>query len=112
MKKAKGKYQGAKGKNPALNFFDKSGKAFRNNLCLLIFAFCLLLSSAAAQDRININSASAEELSRLPYVGKTVAERIIEHRRKHGAFKHPQDIIIIKGLSGKRYREIAHLIRI
>lgn len=86
---------------------------FRSTIafCFLLFAFCLLLSSAAAQERINLNTASAAELTRLPYVGKTVAERIIEYRQKHGGFKRPQDIIIIKGLSGKRYREIAHLIR-
>ena len=62
--------------------------------------------------RINLNTASAAELIRLPYVGQTVAQRILEHRRKHGAFKRPQDIIIIKGLSAKRYRQIAHLIRL
>ena len=49
---------------------------------------------------------------RLPYVGQTVARRILEYRRKHGPFKRSQDIIIIKGLSAKRYREVAHLIRI
>lgn len=96
----------------ALEFFTKAAQPFRMNFCLLLFAFCLLPFSANAQEKININSASIEELSRLPYVGKTVAERILEYRRKHGAFKHPQDIIIIKGLSGKCYREIAHLIRI
>jgi competence ComEA-like helix-hairpin-helix protein len=111
--KAKGKYQKAKGKRSALCFsFDKSGVAFRTNFCFLIFAFCLLLSSASAQERINLNTASAAELMRLPYVGQTAANRILEHRRKHGNFKRPQDIIIIKGLSAKRYRQIAHLIRI
>ena len=112
MKKANIKRQKAKGKNAALLFFLERAQPIKFNFCLLIFAFCLLLFPATAQEKININTASIEELSRLPYVGKTVAERILEHRRKHGAFKHPQDIIIIKGLSGKRYREIAHLIRI
>jgi competence protein ComEA len=79
---------------------------------LLLFAFCLLLSPGRAQERINLNTASAEELTRLPFVGATVAQRILEHRRKHGDFKRPQDLIIIKGLSAKRYRQIAHLIRI
>lgn len=83
-------------------------------VCLLLYcaAFCLLLSSVRAQDRINLNTASTAELMRLPYVGQTVASRILEHRRKHGTFKRPQDLIIIKGLSAKRYRQIAHLIRI
>jgi competence ComEA-like helix-hairpin-helix protein len=87
----------------------------RNHLrhfCLLIFAFCLLISQVFAQDRININSASHEELMRLPFVGAKVADKILEYRRKHGAFLHPQDLIVIKGLSAKRYKNIAHLIRV
>ena len=62
--------------------------------------------------RVNLNTASAAELMRLPFVGNTVAQRILGHRQKHGGFKRPQDLIIIKGLSAKRYRQIAHLIRI
>ncbi len=80
--------------------------------CPLLFAFFLLLSPVRAQEQINLNTAPIEELMRLPYVGHTVANRILEYRRKHGGFKHPQDIIIIKGLGTKRYRQIAHLIRI
>ena len=48
----------------------------------------------------------------LPGIGPTYAARIVEHRRKHGAFKRPQDVIIVRGMSAKRYRRIALLIRI
>ncbi len=64
------------------------------------------------EERININTASVEELERLPGIGPALASRIIEHRRKHGPFKRPQDIIIVRGMSAKLYRRIAHLIRI
>lgn len=64
------------------------------------------------EERININTASIEELKRLPGVGQKLAERIIVHRTKHGAFKRPQDIVIVRGFSAKRYRQLAHLIRI
>lgn len=80
--------------------------------CLLIFTFCLLISPAIAQDRININSASREELMRLPFVGAKVAEKILDYRHKHGAFLHAHDLIVIKGLSAKRFKNIAHLIRV
>jgi len=61
--------------------------------------------------RININTASAEELMQLPGIGPGYAARVIAHRQKHGAFKRPQDIIIVRGFNAKRYRQIAHLIR-
>lgn len=60
---------------------------------------------------ININTASVVELQTLPGIGPKLAERVIAHRQKHGAFKRPQDIIIVRGFSANRYRQIAHLIR-
>lgn len=63
-------------------------------------------------ERININTATAAELTRLPGVGPTLAANIVEHRRKHGPFKRPQEIVIVRRVSAKLYRQIAHLIRI
>src|SRR5438270_5965089 len=62
-------------------------------------------------ERINLNTASVEELMRLPGIGPTIAARIVEHREKHGPFKRPQDVIIVRGMHAKLYRSIAHLIR-
>jgi competence protein ComEA len=69
-------------------------------------------AQAQNEERININTASTEELERLPGIGPTLASRIVEHRRRHGRFKRPQDIIIVRGVSAKLYRRIAHLVRI
>jgi competence protein ComEA len=87
-----------------------------------LFGLALILAppSAAAsishpqnEERININTASVEELQRLlPGVGPTLASRIVEHRRRHGPFKRPQDVVIVRGMSAKLYRRIANLIRV
>ena len=70
------------------------------------------ISRPQNEERIDTNTASAEELRRLPGVGPAIASRIVEHRRKHGPFKRPQDVIIVRGMSAKLYRRIAHLIRV
>jgi competence ComEA-like helix-hairpin-helix protein len=85
-------------------------------VCFALSLQCPIQQTAAAPrqeaERININTASAEEFMRLPGIGPGLAGRMIEYRRKHGRFKRPQEIIIVRGMSAKRYRQIAHLIRI
>jgi competence protein ComEA len=69
-------------------------------------------SITAAQTRININTASANELETLPGIGKSLAERIIEHRQKFGPFRRPEHLIIVRGVSDKRFRALRDLITV
>lgn len=61
---------------------------------------------------INLNTASAEELEKLPRIGKGIAKRIIEHREKYGSFKKTEHLILIRGMSDKKFREIRSLIKV
>jgi len=65
-----------------------------------------------APSRININTASADELEKLPGIGKALAERIIEHREKFGPFRRPEHLIIVRGISDKRFRALQDLITV
>ena len=81
----------------------------------LIHKFILLVALSApllAQETININTASIQELMRIPGVGRAVAGRIVEFREKHGPFRRTQELIAIKGMNARRYRQISSLIRI
>src|SRR2546423_15064195 len=62
--------------------------------------------------RININTASADELEKLPGIGKALAARIIEHREKYGSFRTPEHLIIVRGISDKRFRAMRELITV
>jgi len=62
--------------------------------------------------RININAASANELETLPGIGKGLATRIIEHRTEYGPFRRPEHLLIVRGISDRRFRALQDLITV
>ena len=67
--------------------------------------------TAISATAININTASAEELSRIPQIGDESARRIIAYREAHGAFRRPEHLMLVEGISEKRFRMIRGLIK-
>jgi len=60
----------------------------------------------AAEGQVNVNTASAQELERLPGVGPALAARILEHREKNGAFKRVEDLMLVKGIGEKSFERL------
>ena len=56
--------------------------------------------------RININSASPAELEKLPGIGQTLAEQIVEHRERYGPFRRIEHLLMLRGISDRRLREM------
>lgn len=51
--------------------------------------------------KININSATQEELMQLKGIGEALSQRIVEYREKNGPFERVEDILKIKGIGQK-----------
>ena len=71
-----------------------------------------ILAESQSPTRININTASAQELEKLPGVGRGFAQRIVEHRENWGAFRRPEHLIMVRGLSDKRFRALRDLVTV
>ena len=67
-------------------------------------------AEAAGQPLININTASPKELERLPGIGKGLALRIIAYRNQYGRFRRPEHLMMVRGISDRRYRAMRRLI--
>jgi competence protein ComEA len=51
-------------------------------------------------------------LEALPNVGPNLAKKIVEHRERFGRFRKPEHLLMIEGVSDKRFREIRHLVKV
>ena len=96
----------------------------------LIFtaAWCFILASCSTEQEVkfshsesitrtyenalNINTASAAELEKIPHIGEKLAVKIVEHRERHGNFRKPEQLMLIPGISDQMFREIRPMIRV
>lgn len=62
--------------------------------------------------KININTATAEQLDALPGIGPAYASRIIDYRNSHGGFKSLEEIMEIKGIGSKTFEKLKNQITI
>lgn len=82
-------------------------KYFKN-----LFVFCALLMTlsfacqpAFALEKINLNTATIEQLMELKGVGEKTAEKIIEYRKQH-QFKTVDEMVNVKGVGVKTLAKI------
>lgn len=63
-------------------------------------------------ERININTASAEDLIRLPGIGSVRAEHIVKYREAHGPFQKKEDVMQVSGIGGKTFEKLSEYITV
>lgn len=68
--------------------------------------------TAGVGGKVNINTASAEQLDTLPGVGESTAQKIIADREANGPFSSPEDLKRVSGIGDKKYAELADLITV
>jgi len=78
----------------------------------LMLLFLMLTGSAYADEKINLNTASAAQLQSLDGVGKKTAAAIIAYRKEHGKFKSVKDLTHVKGIGKKRLEKIKDKLRV
>ena len=87
-----------------------------SKMAILVFVAVLvgwvgiINSNAADVKKININTASAEELTQLKGIGSSHAASIIAFREKNGPFKNPEDLIKVPRIGQKTFEKNKDLI--
>ncbi|HEX8299120.1 MAG TPA: helix-hairpin-helix domain-containing protein [Rubricoccaceae bacterium] len=62
--------------------------------------------------RTNLNTASSEELQRLPRIGPALAGRILEYRRVHGRFGSAAELTEVRGIGDRTMERLAPWVHI
>jgi len=75
------------------------------SLALASIAFAADPASTEGK-KVNINTATAEQLANLPRVGAKAAQRIVDHRKASGQFARIEDLMEVKGFGEKRFEQL------
>ncbi len=82
----------------------------RKTAAILIFAalvsFVSNFANAEHSAKVNINTATVEELMSLKGIGEKKAESIVKHREKHGSFSTIDGLKDVKGIGDKVFSKI------
>lgn len=57
-----------------------------------------LPATTQAGEKININTATVQQLQELPGIGQSLAERIVAYRNVHGSFQLLEDLTLVEGI--------------
>jgi competence protein ComEA len=68
-------------------------------------AFTLSGIAFGASGRVNINTATADELESLHGVGPKKAQAIINYRQKNGSFQRLEDLMKVSGIGPKTFTD-------
>lgn len=61
---------------------------------------------------VDLNTATATELDRLPGVGPVLAQRIVDYRTQHGGFRSVDELRQVSGIGDAKYADLKALVRV
>ena len=89
--------------------------SFSRVLILTLFCTSLLFGTTvgfAADNKINVNTATAAQLESLKGIGPELAERILDYKKEKGDFKSIDELGNVKGIGEKKLTQFQDAITV
>ena len=71
-----------------------------------------VVESAEIYPKLDVNTASFEELVGVPYIGEYTARQIIDYRQQKGPFKSLEEIKLVRGIKEKNFAKFSGFLRV
>jgi len=68
-------------------------------------------AAPASPALVDLDTATASDLDRLPGIGPVLAARIVEHRRLHGRFRHVDELLSVPGIGPRLLERVRPWLR-
>ncbi|KKL81960.1 hypothetical protein LCGC14_1989540 [marine sediment metagenome] len=79
----------------------------RKSLIALFVSFILTSSIVFAEDKINLNTATSEQLQMLDGVGPATAAAILSYREQTGKFDSVEQLVNVRGIGEKKLESMS-----
>lgn len=61
---------------------------------------------------LDLNRATAQELTTLPGIGEVLAQRIVDYREAHGPFRSVEELIAVEGIGEGKLEKLRELVTV
>lgn len=69
--------------------------------CVMVISILMVPVCVMAGEKINLNTATLEELTTLKGIGPSLAQRVVDYRKNSGSFGKTEDLMKVKGIGQK-----------
>jgi len=93
-------------------------RAARHVFFLLLLGLALPPLAVAQEKKetssklLDLNTATVEQLEKLPEIGPTTAKAIVRFREKSGPFRRVEDLLAVRGITKRRLEKIRPLVTV
>jgi competence protein ComEA len=118
----RGQRFGESEKSRHCNIYRKLSNAIPIVFSVLMTASCEPVSTSGGKSaeeatpailvRMDLNASDARELEKLSGIGSKSAAKIVEFRDRHGPFRRPEHLMLVDGISERKFLVIAPYIEV